>query len=60
VLAGEHDKLRPPAAVRAVAEQIPKAHYRVIDSGHVMPVQAPVEMAAAMNAFYDQALAGGP
>jgi 3-oxoadipate enol-lactonase len=41
VLAGEHDGLRPPAAVKAIAEAIPGAEYRNVDSGHFMAVQTP-------------------
>ncbi|HZP76666.1 MAG TPA: alpha/beta hydrolase [Pseudolabrys sp.] len=52
VLAGRHDKLRPPAYVRDLAARIPEARYEVIDSGHIMPVQAPDEMLAAMMKFY--------
>lgn len=53
VLGGQHDRLRPPAFARGVADRIPGVHYAVIDSGHVMPVQAPQAMLAAMRAFYD-------
>ncbi len=53
VLAGRHDRLRPPDYVRALAGRIPGARYEVIESGHIMPVQAPAEMLAAMTAFYD-------
>jgi 3-oxoadipate enol-lactonase len=62
VLAGAHDKLRPPEGVRDTAARIAGAGYAVIDSGHIMPVQAPEEMLAAMNAFYDEVAAcrGGP
>lgn len=52
VLAGAHDKLRPPAFVRGVADKIPGAHYAEIDSGHIMPVQAPQALASAMANFY--------
>jgi 3-oxoadipate enol-lactonase len=52
VLAGTHDKLRPPAFVRGIAGKIPDARYAEIDSGHVMPVQAPRALAAAMMDFY--------
>ncbi|MBV9557650.1 MAG: alpha/beta fold hydrolase [Pseudolabrys sp.] len=52
VLAGTHDKLRPPDFVKGLAAAIPGADYREIDSGHVMPVQAPQAMADAMLAFY--------
>jgi len=54
VLAGTHDRLRPPAFVRGVAERIRSARYDEIDSGHVMPMQAPEALAAAMAAFYDE------
>jgi len=53
VLAGRHDKLRPPAFARGVADRISGVRYQVIESGHIMPVQAPLEMLAAMRAFYD-------
>jgi 3-oxoadipate enol-lactonase len=52
VLAGTHDRLRPPAFVRGIADKIPDARYGEIDSGHVMPVQAPQALAAAMTDFY--------
>ena len=51
VLAGRHDLLRPPDAVRAAAERIPGARLAVIESGHLMPVQAPAAMAAAVEEF---------
>ena len=53
VLAGSHDRLRPPAFVRGVAERISRARYDEIDSGHIMPLQAPVALIAAVTAFYD-------
>lgn len=52
VLAGTHDKLRPPAFVRGIAAAIPAARYAEIDSGHIMPLQAPQALAAAMMNFY--------
>jgi 3-oxoadipate enol-lactonase len=54
VLAGTRDKLRPPAYVRDIAQRIPGARYQEINSGHIMPLQAPQAMAAAMIAFYDE------
>lgn len=53
VLAGRHDRLRPPDFVAAVAGKIQGSRYHLIDSGHIMPVQAPAEMLAAMEEFYD-------
>ncbi|MGE0565279.1 MAG: alpha/beta fold hydrolase [Pseudolabrys sp.] len=52
VLAGAHDRLRPPSYVRDIAARVPGAQFRELDSGHVMPVQAPDAMAAAMAAFH--------
>lgn len=57
VLAGAHDLLRPPQAVRDTAARIAGARHAVLDSGHIMPVQAPQDLLAAMNAFYDQVAA---
>lgn len=54
VLAGHHDKLRPPVQVRGIAEAIPGVVYKEIDAGHIMPMQAPAEMTAAMLAFYER------
>lgn len=42
VLAGEHDKVRYPARVRAeVASKIAHARFEAVESGHVMPVETP-------------------
>jgi 3-oxoadipate enol-lactonase len=54
VLAGSYDRLRPPAFVRGVAERIRNARYAEVESGHVMPVQAPEALIVAMAAFYDE------
>ena len=51
VLAGRHDLLRPPEAVQAVAARIPGASFGTVESGHIMPVQAPAEMAAHLTDF---------
>ena len=51
VLAGRHDVLRPPEQLRDVAARIPGARFSVVDSGHLMPVQAPEAIAAALEAF---------
>jgi 3-oxoadipate enol-lactonase len=51
VIAGTHDKLRPPAMVEQVAEAIPGAAFRVLDSGHFMAVQTPALVAEAVNGF---------
>lgn len=60
VLAGTRDKLRPPEFVRGVAAKIPGARWTEIDSGHIMPVQAPDALAKAMLAFYDSLAVKAP
>jgi 3-oxoadipate enol-lactonase len=52
VLAGRHDRLRPPDFVRNVASRIPGASCVEVDSGHVMPMQAPDAMIGEMRRFY--------
>lgn len=52
VLAGQHDLLRPPADVTMLATRIPGARYDVIESGHLMSVQAPAAMAQALTRFF--------
>ena len=49
VLAGQHDPLRPPAEVAATAACIHGAEYAVVESGHLMAVQAPGIVAAALR-----------
>lgn len=51
VVAGAHDLLRPSSHVKDVASQIAGAHYVEVDSGHLMPVQAPREIAALISNF---------
>jgi len=55
LLAGEHDALRPPDQVKAIVSQIEEARFDVIDSGHIMPVQAPEAMSDAVRAFFQSA-----
>lgn len=52
VLGGRHDLLRPPAEVEATARAIPDATFATIDSGHLMPVQAPQAMAEHLLRFF--------
>ena len=51
VLAGLHDRARPPEAVVPTAKLIPGAQYRVVDSGHFMAVQTPALIADAIGGF---------
>jgi 3-oxoadipate enol-lactonase len=52
LLAGEHDALRPPDQVKDIVSRIEGARFDVIDSGHIMPVQAPETMSNAVIAFF--------
>ena len=51
LLAGIHDKLRPPALVEPIAQAIPGARFQALDSGHFMAVQTPALVAGAINGF---------
>jgi 3-oxoadipate enol-lactonase len=55
VLAGIHDLLRLPGKVMVLAEAIRGAEFALIDSGHLIPVQAPVEMARRLVRFFSGA-----
>jgi pimeloyl-ACP methyl ester carboxylesterase len=51
LLAGIHDRLRPPALVEPIARAIPGARFQALDSGHFMAVQTPSAVAAAIDTF---------
>jgi 3-oxoadipate enol-lactonase len=51
VLAGRHDLLRPPQIVAEIAARLPNADYAVVESGHLMAVQAPDELARRLGDF---------
>ena len=51
VIAGTHDRLRPPDAVEPIARAIPGARLRILETGHFMAVQTPQPVAEAMTAF---------
>ncbi len=51
VLAGRHDRLRPPTFVEALARRVTGASFSVLQSGHLMPVQAPQAVAQAILGF---------
>jgi 3-oxoadipate enol-lactonase len=51
LIAGKHDLLRPPELVAGFAKQIQHAEVAVIDSGHIMPLQAPNLLASTIEAF---------
>jgi 3-oxoadipate enol-lactonase len=51
VIGCRHDRLRPPAATRAMAEQIPGAQYLEINSGHFAGIQTPGLVSQAFHGF---------
>jgi 3-oxoadipate enol-lactonase len=52
LLAGRHDQMRPPDQVKRYAGLFRCAEFAVIDSGHIMVVQAPAAVADAMRRFF--------
>jgi 3-oxoadipate enol-lactonase len=52
LLAGRHDQMRPPAQIERYAALFRRAELAIIDSGHIMVVQAPDAVAAAMRTFF--------
>src|SRR5579875_832599 len=51
LLAGTHDRLRPPALVAPLAARMPNASFKELDSGHFMAVQTPALVAEAIETF---------
>ena len=51
VLAGRYDLLRPPEMMAEIAARLPDAEYAVVESGHLMAVQAPEELARRLVDF---------
>lgn len=54
LLAGRHDELRPPSEIERIARSVPAAEFAVIESGHIMPMQAPAEMAEHLLGFFER------
>lgn len=54
LVAGSHDLMRPPEVVAEAARRITSARTVLIDSGHIMPLQAPDALAAAIASFNAQ------
>lgn len=51
LLAGVHDRLRPPALVQPLAEAMANARFQALDTGHFMAVQTPAIIADAISDF---------
>lgn len=55
VVVGADDGITPPTEARAMAEAAPDARLRVIaEAGHMVPVERPAEVAAALRDFVDR------
>lgn len=54
LVAGQHDLMRPPDVVAEAARRIAHARTVLIDSGHIMPLQAPGALAIAISQFIAQ------
>lgn len=54
ILAGQHDLGRPPERVRAVADAIPGAMFRVLASGHFMAIQTPELLVTEIIGFLER------
>jgi 3-oxoadipate enol-lactonase len=58
LLAGRHDPLRPAAYVRDMAAALAHAQVVEVESGHLMPIQAPATIATHMLALKKNVLVG--
>jgi 3-oxoadipate enol-lactonase len=54
MIAGTHDKLRPPSLVEPMAARMPNAIFRALETGHFMAVQTPALVAEAIGSFLKQ------
>jgi 3-oxoadipate enol-lactonase len=52
-LAGTHDPLRTPAAIKELAGKANGAHFEAIESGHFMHVQTPALVAGKLRSWID-------
>ena len=55
IVAGIHDRLRPPDHVQTIARQISGAQFEVIESGHYIPVQTPEKAVEMMVRLLERA-----
>jgi pimeloyl-ACP methyl ester carboxylesterase len=51
VLWGKHDKLLAPAYAEEFHKRVPVAKLETIDGAHMMPLEIPGKVAAAVTAF---------
>jgi pimeloyl-ACP methyl ester carboxylesterase len=55
VLAGKRDQMTPMKSGKALAAEIPKARFELLDAGHSMMSEAPKETQQALKRFLDEA-----
>ncbi len=61
VLVGDRDRLTPPACARSIAAALPGAELTVFPgAGHMLPLERPTEVSAALTAIVRQASATEP
>lgn len=52
MVAGAHDRVSPPARIRALAEKLPEARFvEVADAAHLVPLEDPTAAAALLSAL---------
>jgi 3-oxoadipate enol-lactonase len=51
LIAGTHDRLRPPSIVEPMASRMPDARFMPLETGHFMAVQTPSLVAGAIGGF---------
>jgi 3-oxoadipate enol-lactonase len=51
MIAGTHDKLRPPSLIEPMAARMPNARFLALETGHFMAVQTPAVVAEAIGGF---------
>lgn len=51
IVAGKFDEVRPPSGSEEFARKIPGAQFALIESGHMMAVQAPIPLLAVIDEF---------
>lgn len=54
LIAGIHDSIRPPEYVQSIVGRIRSARYAQIDCGHLVPVQAPLDLAGCIRQFIQE------
>lgn len=54
MIAGTHDRLRPPSMIEPMAARMPNARFRALETGHFMAVQTPALVADAINGFLSE------